>query len=185
MSNLWSTMCGGKKKKYQAEPEVVEQKVQTVTKDPGLRAFRKLALSDDDDVKTLLNGSMLWKIKAGWRQQRLYRLESDGMTIWYQSRRKRARSKQIFSILHIESIREGRQSEGLRRNGQRFPESSCFSIAFMGRRKNLDLAAATENEARSWVQGLRKLIQRAEAMSQREKLVQYPFFTSCAMKLAA
>ncbi|KAM8946631.1 1-phosphatidylinositol 4,5-bisphosphate phosphodiesterase delta-3 [Pelodytes ibericus] len=173
MPNLWSTMCGGKKKKYQAEPEVVAQNVQSTNKEHGLRAFRKLALSDDDDVKTMLHGSMLWKIKAGWRQQRLYRLESDGMTIWYQSQTKRARSKQIFSILHIESIREGHQSEGLRRNGRRFPESCCFSISFMGRRRNLDLAAASDQEARSWVQGLRKLIHRAEAMSQREKLVHW------------
>ncbi|XP_053309606.1 1-phosphatidylinositol 4,5-bisphosphate phosphodiesterase delta-3 [Spea bombifrons] len=172
MPNFWDTMCGGRRKQYQAEPKVVEQKVQS-TKEHGLKAFRKMALSDDEDVKTMLNGSLLWKIKAGWRQQRLYRLESDGMTIWYQSRAKRARSKQIFSILHIESIREGRQSEGLRKNGRRFPESCCFSISFMGRRRNLDLAAASDQEAQSWVQGLRKLMLRAEAMSQREKLVHW------------
>uniref|UniRef100_A0A8C5WFY4 Phosphoinositide phospholipase C n=1 Tax=Leptobrachium leishanense TaxID=445787 RepID=A0A8C5WFY4_9ANUR len=139
---------------------------------PGWISFSQ-AVSDDDDVKTMLNGSMLWKIKAGWRQQRLYRLESDGMTIWYQSRRKQARSKQIFSILHIESVREGHQSEGLKSNGRRFPESCCFSVAFMGRRRNLDLAAANDQEARSWVEGLRKLMERAEAMSQREKLVHW------------
>ncbi|KAM4612448.1 1-phosphatidylinositol 4,5-bisphosphate phosphodiesterase delta-3-like, partial [Discoglossus pictus] len=121
----------------------------------------------------MIRGSMLWKIKSGWRRQRLYRLESDGMTIWYQSQAKRARSKQIFSILHIESVREGRQSEGLQKNGRRFPESCCFSIAFTGRRKNLDLAAETEQEAWSWIKGLRKLLERAVVMSQREKLVHW------------
>ncbi|KAM4692617.1 1-phosphatidylinositol 4,5-bisphosphate phosphodiesterase delta-3 [Rhinophrynus dorsalis] len=172
MPSLCSMMCGGRRKKYKAEPEVVEQEVQ-FTKSHGLRTFKKMALSDDEDVNTMLRGSILWKIKPGWRQQRLYRLESDGMTIWYQSRSKRARSKQIFSVLHIESVREGRQSEGLQRNGRRFPERCCFSISFMGRRKNLDLAAATEQEAQRWVQGLQKLLQRAVAMSQREKLVHW------------
>ncbi|XP_075703112.1 1-phosphatidylinositol 4,5-bisphosphate phosphodiesterase delta-3 [Rhinoderma darwinii] len=173
MPGFWSTICVGKQKKYQAEPEVaVEQEVQCA-RSHGLTAFKKMALSDDEDVNTMLVGTQLWKIKPGWRRQRLYRLESDGMTIWYESKAKKARSKQIFSVLHIESVREGRQSEGLRRNGRRFPESCCFSISFVGRRRNLDLAASTDQEARSWVQGLRKLMGRAVAMSQREKLVHW------------
>ncbi|XP_044154760.1 1-phosphatidylinositol 4,5-bisphosphate phosphodiesterase delta-3 [Bufo gargarizans] len=173
MPGFWTTICGGKQKKYQPEPEVaVEQEVQCA-RSHETRAFKKMALSDDEDVRTMLVGTQLWKIKPGWRQQRLYRLESDGMTIWYESKAKKARSKQIFSVLHIESVREGRQSEGLRRNGRRFPENCCFSISFMGRRKNLDLAASTEQEAQSWVQGLRKLMKRVVAMSQREKLVHW------------
>ncbi|XP_063816054.1 1-phosphatidylinositol 4,5-bisphosphate phosphodiesterase delta-3 [Pseudophryne corroboree] len=173
MPGFWNTICRGKQKKYQQDPEeVVEQEVQCASSH-GLRTFKKMALSDDEDVNTMLHGTQLWKIKPGWRQQRRYRLESDGMTIWYESRSKKARSKQIFSILHIESVREGRQSEGLRRNGLRFPESCCFSISFMGRRRNLDLAASNDQEARSWVQGLRKLMERAVAMSQREKLVHW------------
>lgn len=173
MPGFWKTICPGKQNKYSEEPEVaVEQEVQCASSH-GLRTFKKMALSDDDDVNTMLVGTQLWKIKSGWRQQRLYRLEADGMTIWYESRAKNARSKQIFSVLHIESVREGRQSEGLRRNGRRFPESCCFSISFMGRRRNLDLAASTDQEARSWVQGLRKLMERAVAMSQREKLVHW------------
>ncbi|KAM9295962.1 LOW QUALITY PROTEIN: 1-phosphatidylinositol 4,5-bisphosphate phosphodiesterase delta-3 [Gastrophryne carolinensis] len=172
MPSFWSTLCRGKQKKYQADPEVVEEQV-TSAKNHGLRAFRKMALSDDEDVNIMLSGSQLWKIKPGWRQQRLYRLQSDGMTIWYQSRAKKARSKQIFSILHIESVREGHQSEGLQKHGRRFPESCCFSIAFVGRRRNLDLAATSDQEARSWVQGLHKLMERAVAMSQREKLLHW------------
>ncbi|XP_069808206.1 1-phosphatidylinositol 4,5-bisphosphate phosphodiesterase delta-3 [Dendropsophus ebraccatus] len=173
MPGFWSAVCPRKQKNCPAEPEVaMEQQVQCATSH-GLRTFKKMALSDDEDVNTMLVGTHLWKIKSGWRQQRLYKLEADGMTIWYESRAKKARSKQIFSVLHIESVREGRQSEGLRRNGRRFPESCCFSISFMGRRKNLDLAASTDQEARSWVQGLRKLMERAVAMSQREKLVHW------------
>ncbi|KAG9474379.1 hypothetical protein GDO78_004594 [Eleutherodactylus coqui] len=170
MPGFWRTICGGKREKYQREAEVAAEQEVQCARSQGLTAFRKMALSDDEDVNTMLVGTLLWKIKPGWRQQRLYRLESDGMTIWYESKAKKARSKQIFSVLHIESVREGRQSEGLRRNGGRFPENCCFSISFMGRRKNLDLAASTDQEARSWVHGLQKLMERAVAMSQREKL---------------
>ncbi|OCT60057.1 hypothetical protein XELAEV_18046076mg [Xenopus laevis] len=171
MPSVFGTMCGGrkKKKKYKPEPEVLEQEVLPV-KSQGLKTFKKMGLSGDDDVNAMLQGSNLRKIRAGWHAARLYRLESDGMTVWYQSQAKRVRSKQIFSILHIESVREGHQSEGLQKYGRRFPETCCFTIAFKGRRKNLDLAAFSEKEARNWVQGLQKLMKRAEAMSQREKL---------------
>ncbi|XP_041434535.1 1-phosphatidylinositol 4,5-bisphosphate phosphodiesterase delta-3 isoform X2 [Xenopus laevis] len=174
MPSVFGTMCGGrkKKKKYKPEPEVLEQEVLPV-KSQGLKTFKKMGLSGDDDVNAMLQGSNLRKIRAGWHAARLYRLESDGMTVWYQSQAKRVRSKQIFSILHIESVREGHQSEGLQKYGRRFPETCCFTIAFKGRRKNLDLAAFSEKEARNWVQGLQKLMKRAEAMSQREKLVHW------------
>lgn len=72
------------------------------------------ALSDDEDVKIMLNGSQLWKIKPGWRRQRLYMLESDGMTIWYQSRAKNARSKQICKYLVRLSITHCQACKGFR-----------------------------------------------------------------------
>lgn len=75
---------------------------------------------------------------------------------------------------HIEAVREGHQSEGLRRFGGAFPPARCLTIAFKGRRKNLDLAAATPEEAQRWVRGLAKLRARLDAMSQRERLDQYP-----------
>nr|XP_033773399.1 1-phosphatidylinositol 4,5-bisphosphate phosphodiesterase delta-3 isoform X2 [Geotrypetes seraphini]XP_033773400.1 1-phosphatidylinositol 4,5-bisphosphate phosphodiesterase delta-3 isoform X2 [Geotrypetes seraphini] len=119
----------------------------------------------------MLKGSKLWKIKSGtWRKQRLYRLEQDGMTIWFDSDSKRARSKQIFSVILIHGVREGFQSEGLRRFGLSFPEKHCFTIVFKGKRKNLDMAADSEEEAQRWIRGLNKLMKRVEAMSQHEKL---------------
>lgn len=75
---------------------------------------------------------------------------------------------------HIEAVREGHQSEGLRRFGGAFAPARCLTIAFKGRRKNLDLAAPTAEEAQRWVRGLTKLRARLEAMSQRERLDQYP-----------
>uniref|UniRef100_A0A8B9S8G4 Phosphoinositide phospholipase C n=1 Tax=Apteryx owenii TaxID=8824 RepID=A0A8B9S8G4_APTOW len=127
------------------------------------------------DIKLMLKGSLLWKIKSPRRaKERLYRLQEDGMTIWFERRFRHARSKQIFSVMHIEGVREGYQSEGLRKYGASFPERHCFTIVFKGKRKNLDLAARGEEDARHWVQGLTKLIARVDAMSQREKLDQYP-----------
>lgn len=76
--------------------------------------------------------------------------------------------------MHIEGVRQGHQSEGLRKYGGSFPERHCFTIVFKGKRKNLDLAARGEEDAQHWVQGLTKLMARLQAMNQREKLDQYP-----------
>ncbi|XP_044302966.1 1-phosphatidylinositol 4,5-bisphosphate phosphodiesterase delta-3 isoform X1 [Varanus komodoensis] len=142
-----------------------------VAKLSGHRAFKKMGLANDEDIKVLLKGSLFWKVKAHQpRKQRLYRLQEDGMTIWFETRFKKAHSKHVFSILHIESVREGYQSEGHRKFGGSFPEEQCFTIVFKGKRKNLDLAAQNVDEAQQWVRGLTKLMARAEAMSQREKL---------------
>ncbi|XP_054849577.1 1-phosphatidylinositol 4,5-bisphosphate phosphodiesterase delta-3 [Eublepharis macularius] len=166
-------MICGKRKKSRLESQ--EQQRQLAAP-PGAklsphRAFKKLGLTDDEDIKVMLKGSLLWKIKGRQQQkQRLHRLQEDGMTIWFETRFKRGHSKHVFSILHIESVREGYQSEGLRKYGGSFPEPQCFTIVFRGKRKNLDLAAQTMEEAQQWVRGLTKLMGRAEAMSQREKL---------------
>ncbi|XP_074835087.1 1-phosphatidylinositol 4,5-bisphosphate phosphodiesterase delta-3 isoform X5 [Carettochelys insculpta] len=137
---------------------------------PG-RALRKMGLTEDEDIKAMLKGSLLWKIKSRrWQKQRLYRLQEDGLTIWFESRFKRPRSKQIFSIAHLEAVREGYQSEGLRKYGRAFPERQCLTLVFRGRRKNLDLVAPSEEEAQRWVRGLSKLMAKVEAMSQQEKL---------------
>ncbi|XP_038610099.1 1-phosphatidylinositol 4,5-bisphosphate phosphodiesterase delta-3 isoform X2 [Tachyglossus aculeatus] len=137
----------------------------------GLRALKKMGLTEDEDVKAMLRGSLLWKIRSpSWRKQRLFRLQEDGMTVWFQRRFQHAPSQHVFSVLHIEGVREGHQSEGLRRFGGPFPPAQCLTIAFKGKRKNLDLAAPSPEEAQRWVRGLTKLMARVEAMSQREKL---------------
>lgn len=77
-------------------------------------------------------------------------------------------------MTHIEGVREGHQSEGLRKHGAAFPAGLCFTLVFRGKRKNLDLVARGEEDARHWVRGLTKLMGRLQAMSQWEKLDQYP-----------
>nr|XP_047903757.1 1-phosphatidylinositol 4,5-bisphosphate phosphodiesterase delta-3 isoform X3 [Anser cygnoides] len=134
------------------------------------RAFRKMGLTEDEDIQLMLRGSLLRKIKSRRAKERLYRLQEDGMTVWFERRFRRAPSKQIFSVMHIEGVRQGHQSEGLRKYGGSFPERHCFTIVFKGKRKNLDLAARGEEDAQHWVQGLTKLMARLQAMNQREKL---------------
>ncbi|XP_044245123.3 1-phosphatidylinositol 4,5-bisphosphate phosphodiesterase delta-3 isoform X2 [Ursus arctos] len=138
---------------------------------PGLRALKKMGLTEDEDVRAMLRGSRLCKIRSRtWHKERLYRLQEDGLSVWFQRRIPRAPSQHIFFVQHIEAVREGHQSEGLRRFGGAFPPARCLTIAFKGRRKNLDLAAATAEEAQCWVRGLAKLRARLDAMSQRERL---------------
>eukprot|EP00070_Physeter_catodon_P048803 XP_028355697.1 1-phosphatidylinositol 4,5-bisphosphate phosphodiesterase delta-3 isoform X1 [Physeter catodon] len=140
-------------------------------KRPGLRALKKMGLTEDEDVRAMLRGSRLCKIRSRtWQKERLYRLQEDGLSVWFQRRIPRAPSQHIFFVQHIETVREGHQSEGLRRFGGAFEPARCLTIAFKGRRKNLDLAAPTAEEAQRWVRGLAKLRARLDAMSQRERL---------------
>ncbi|KAI2583499.1 phospholipase C delta 3, partial [Homo sapiens] len=129
------------------------------------------SLTEDEDVRAMLRGSRLRKIRSRtWHKERLYRLQEDGLSVWFQRRIPRAPSQHIFFVQHIEAVREGHQSEGLRRFGGAFAPARCLTIAFKGRRKNLDLAAPTAEEAQRWVRGLTKLRARLDAMSQRERL---------------
>ncbi|XP_059127896.1 1-phosphatidylinositol 4,5-bisphosphate phosphodiesterase delta-3 isoform X1 [Peromyscus eremicus] len=141
------------------------------TKRPGLRALKKMGLTEDEDVQAMLRGSRLLKIRSRtWHKERLYRLQEDGLSVWFQRRFPHAPSQHIFFVQHIEAVREGHQSEGLRRFGGAYAPARCLTIAFKGRRKNLDLAAPTAEEAQRWVRGLAKLRARLDAMSQRERL---------------
>ncbi|XP_038183198.1 1-phosphatidylinositol 4,5-bisphosphate phosphodiesterase delta-3 isoform X1 [Arvicola amphibius] len=141
------------------------------TKRPGLRALKKMGLTEDEDIQAMLRGSRLLKIRSRtWHKERLYRLQEDGLSVWFQRRIPHAPSQHIFFVQHIEAVREGHQSEGLRRFGGAYAPARCLTIAFKGRRKNLDLAAPTAEEAQRWVRGLAKLRERLDAMSQRERL---------------
>ncbi|NXX20953.1 PLCD3 phosphodiesterase, partial [Podargus strigoides] len=134
-------------------------------------------LTEDEDIQRMLRGSLFRKIKSrGIPRERLFRLQEDGATVCFEGGFRRARAQQSFSVMHIEGVREGHQSEGLRKYGATFPERHCFTLVFKGKRKNLDLAARGEEDARHWVQGLTKLMGRLQAMSQPEKLDQYPFW---------
>ena len=71
-------------------------------------------------------------------------------------------------------MRPGRQSEGLQKYTEEQVGPRCFSIIFKGRRKNLDLIASSEEEARRWVVGLEKVITSTKGLDRQVKTEQYP-----------
>lgn len=78
------------------------------------------------------------------------------------------------SLEDVAEVRLGRQSEGLKKYTEEQVEGSCFSITFKGRRKNLDLVASSEEEAKQWVNSLEKLISNLSNLNSQQKTEQYP-----------
>lgn len=74
----------------------------------------------------------------------------------------------------IAAVRIGRQTEGLQKHTEDHVESRAFSIMFKSRRKNLDLIASSEQEAKRWVAGLEKLMSNMGKLTHQQKTEQYP-----------
>ncbi|XP_069814926.1 1-phosphatidylinositol 4,5-bisphosphate phosphodiesterase delta-1 isoform X3 [Dendropsophus ebraccatus] len=129
-------------------------------------------LQDDEDLKFLLKGSPLSKVKsASWKRLRFYKLQEDCKTVWHDSKKiLRSPDAQMFSIDDIEDVRPGHETEGMKRFAQDVPSDRCFSIVFKGQRKNLDLIASSNEEAARWTEGLNKIMSNSRAMSQKQKL---------------
>uniref|UniRef100_A0A4W5P1T5 Phosphoinositide phospholipase C n=1 Tax=Hucho hucho TaxID=62062 RepID=A0A4W5P1T5_9TELE len=79
----------------------------------------------------------------------------------------------VVSVADVEVVREGHQSEVLLSVAEEFPADLCFTLVFRGRRGNLDLVAETPSEAQAWIRGVRKLIQNAESMDDKERVDQW------------
>ncbi|XP_033842727.1 1-phosphatidylinositol 4,5-bisphosphate phosphodiesterase delta-4 [Periophthalmus magnuspinnatus] len=130
-------------------------------------------LHDDPDIKLMMAGSTLRKVKSrSWKKQRHFRLLEDGLTIWYKSRWA-GRGHSTFSVSDLETVREGHQSELLLSLSAEFPPEQCFTLVFHGRQGTLDLVAETPNEAKSWIQGIQKLIHKSQNMDEKERLDQW------------
>ncbi|XP_056289653.1 1-phosphatidylinositol 4,5-bisphosphate phosphodiesterase delta-1a isoform X2 [Pseudoliparis swirei] len=126
-------------------------------------------LEGDPDLQFLLVGGKLIKIRSkSWKKNRFFKLQEDCKTLWYESH-KTFRRKQTFSIDDIDSVRKGRQSEGHNKHTHSSEEDRCFSIIFKGRKKNLDLMAANEGEAKQWVNGLEKIMSNMLNLSRKQK----------------
>ncbi|XP_043911054.1 1-phosphatidylinositol 4,5-bisphosphate phosphodiesterase delta-3 [Protopterus annectens] len=164
-----------KKKKTAPQPEIpsTSQECES-TVDGGRRlALRKMGLTDDKDIKAMLKGVEMLKIKSShWQKDRVLKLQEDGMTIWCKNENnsKKPSAKHTFTIKDIDGVREGRQSEGLQKYGECFPNDRCMTIVFKGKKKNLDLVAKTPQEAALWIRGLLKLKEKSETMSHPEHL---------------
>ncbi|XP_077436235.1 1-phosphatidylinositol 4,5-bisphosphate phosphodiesterase delta-4 [Vanacampus margaritifer] len=130
-------------------------------------------LQDDPDVRVMMAGSTLRKVKSRtWKKQRHFRLLEDGLSIWYKSRWM-GKGHSIFSVIEVEVVREGHQSEVLQSITDEFSADLCFTLVFHGRQGNLDLVAESPEEAQAWIRGLRKLIHRAQNMDEKQRLDQW------------
>lgn len=82
------------------------------------------------------------------------------------------------SVMEVECVREGCQSETLRKLAGSVPEEHCLTIVFKGGRKSLDLQCQSIEEAQHWARGICMLQDRINNMSHTEKLDQYPLTAS-------
>ncbi|XP_047424300.1 1-phosphatidylinositol 4,5-bisphosphate phosphodiesterase delta-1a isoform X2 [Mugil cephalus] len=129
----------------------------------------KHGLEGDADLMFLLAGGMLVKVRSSsWQRSRFYKLQEDCKTLWHESK-KTFNRKQTFSIDDIESVRKGRQSEGLQKHTDPSVEEKCFSIIFKDRKKNLDLMAGSVEEANQWVLSLEKIISNMSNLNRKQK----------------
>uniref|UniRef100_A0A665SZR8 Phosphoinositide phospholipase C n=1 Tax=Echeneis naucrates TaxID=173247 RepID=A0A665SZR8_ECHNA len=132
---------------------------------------KKSCLQGDDNIQSMLVGTVMRKIKSRtWKKQRYFKLQDDCMTIWYKSKKAGNPARQLELVM---AVREGHQSEVLLSIADEFPPERCFTLVFRSRRGNLDLVAESAEEAQSWIRGMRKLIENLENMGEREKLDQW------------
>ncbi|CAJ1080567.1 -phosphatidylinositol 4%2C5-bisphosphate phosphodiesterase delta-3-A-like [Xyrichtys novacula] len=135
--------------------------------------LRNLGVQDNEDVKLMLQGSSMIKVRSPrWQKRRTLKLLEDGVTVWCQSHKtsSRAKEQQSFSVTDVECVREGCQSETLRPMLGSVPEGRCLTVVFKGARKSLDLLCQSPEEAQHWARGIRTLQERVENMTQKEKL---------------
>lgn len=133
-------------------------------------------MEGDPDVQFLLEGGDLLKVRSqSWKKTRYFRLQEDCKTMWHESK-KPFRRNPTFSLRDISSLRLGRQSEGLKKYTEEQVDPRCFSIVFKGRRKNLDLIASSEEEAKRWVNSMEKMIQSLNNLN-RQEITEHWIFT--------
>ncbi|XP_068557924.1 1-phosphatidylinositol 4,5-bisphosphate phosphodiesterase delta-1-like isoform X1 [Cebidichthys violaceus] len=150
-----------------------------------------LGMEGDPDLQFLLQGGDLLKVLSpSWKKTRYFRLMEDCKTMWRESKKTFKDSKTCeccrpsypasFSLDDISAVRMGRQSEGLRKNTEDQVEGRCFSIMFKGRRRNLDLIASSEEEAKRWVSSLEKVVSNINNLNKQQKTEHWIF--SCLRK---
>ncbi|XP_019720327.1 1-phosphatidylinositol 4,5-bisphosphate phosphodiesterase delta-1-like isoform X2 [Hippocampus comes] len=140
----------------------------------------KYGMDGDTDVQFLLQGGDLLKVRSSsWKKNRYFRLQEDCKTMWRESKRTFRRHR-TFSIDDISVVRLGRHTEGLKKYTDQHMENCCFSIIFKEQRKNLDLIASSEDEAKQWVGSLQKLIDSRNNLNQQQKTEHWIF--SCLRK---
>ncbi|KAI5092114.1 1-phosphatidylinositol 4,5-bisphosphate phosphodiesterase delta-1 [Silurus meridionalis] len=135
----------------------------------GMKNGNSGGLEGDASLQFLTKGGDLTKVKSEkWKKRRFYKLMDDGETVWKETH-KAFKKEKTFSIDDIDSVRLGRQSEGLQKFTDSMIENQCFSIIFKGKRKNLDLIASSKEDAKKWVTGLEKVITNMRNLNTQQK----------------
>ncbi|XP_014890258.1 1-phosphatidylinositol 4,5-bisphosphate phosphodiesterase delta-1-like isoform X2 [Poecilia latipinna] len=137
-------------------------------------------LKDNADLRFLLDGAKLTKIRSkSWHKSRYFNLMEDCRTIMCSSK-KLGKKGNTFLIDDIESVRKGRQTEGLKKHTDPDEEEKCFSIMFKGSKKNLDFMVNSKEEAHRWVTSLEKLMNHAQNLNKKQEREHW--FISCMRK---
>ncbi|XP_027030599.2 1-phosphatidylinositol 4,5-bisphosphate phosphodiesterase delta-1a isoform X1 [Tachysurus fulvidraco] len=151
-----------------SEDKVSENNTQELN-DGGKRNGAHKGLEGDANLQFLTKGGDLTKVKSGkWKKKRFYKLMEDGQTVWKETH-KGFKKKHTFSVDDIDSVRLGRQSEGLKKYTDSTLDDRCFSIIFKGKRSNLDLIASSKEDAKKWVTGLDKVITNMQNLNSQQK----------------
>ncbi|CAL1580092.1 unnamed protein product [Knipowitschia caucasica] len=141
---------------------------------------RQPGMEGDTDLQFLLQGGDLLKVRSqSWKKTRYFRLQEDCKTMWHESK-KPFRSNPTFSLDDVSALRLGRQSEGLKKYTEEQVDGRCFSIVFKSRRKNLDLIASSDEEAKQWVNSMEKIIANLNNLNRQEKTEHW--IMACLMK---
>ncbi|XP_074549392.1 1-phosphatidylinositol 4,5-bisphosphate phosphodiesterase delta-1a isoform X1 [Halichoeres trimaculatus] len=152
-------------KRTESEELVFQEQLKKVALENG----KRLGLEGDPDLHFLLVGGQLVKVRSNsWKKARYFKLQEDCKTFWHESK-KIIRRNHTFSIDDIDSVRKGRQSEGLSKHTDPSLEDYCFAIIFKGRQKNLDLMAANEADAKRWVNAIEKIINNMRNLNRQQK----------------
>ncbi|XP_053716684.1 1-phosphatidylinositol 4,5-bisphosphate phosphodiesterase delta-1a isoform X1 [Synchiropus splendidus] len=154
-----------KRKRTESQELIFQEQVKKVLLDNQ----RRLGLEGDEDLHFLLAGGELIKVRSSnWKKIRYYKLQDDCKTLWHQSH-KVIRKKKTLTIDDIDSVRKGRQSDGLRKHTDPSEEDRCFSIILKGHKKTLDLMAHTKEDASQWVRCLEKVMNNMHKLSRQQK----------------
>ncbi|XP_072522733.1 1-phosphatidylinositol 4,5-bisphosphate phosphodiesterase delta-3-A-like [Salminus brasiliensis] len=118
----------------------------------------------------MLQGSTMLKIRSStWQRMRKLKLQEDKVTVCCFSDKNFSKPK-TFSVMDVESVKEGCHSERLRSYSGVLLEDQCLTIVFKKGRKCLDLQCHSRKEAQHWACGIRGLQNKENKMSKSEKL---------------
>ncbi|MED6247320.1 hypothetical protein ATANTOWER_025372 [Ataeniobius toweri] len=152
-------------KRTNSEEQTWQESLRKVAQDNG----KRLGLEGDSDLNFLLTGGDLIKVRSkSWQKSRFIKLMEDCKRIGYPSKKIFKREK-TFLLDDIDSVRLGRQSDGLIKYTDPSEEEKCFSIILKKKDKKLDFIASSKEEAQQWVTSLEKVVSNMHNLSHKQR----------------